>query len=211
MQHAERHANALAVTLQTERALRQAREERQRADRFARQSLEDPLTGLGNRRCFDEHVQLLLAGPGGEVPRFALALIDFDHFKSVNDTFSHAAGDAVLRHVAQLLRRQCRPGDLAARLGGDEFAIVFLQVDAPTAAQVCERLRAAVASEPHPLSGRCAISVSIGVADGQGAGSIDALIARADEALYAAKHAGRDCVRQAQVGGEPEEQEAIRA
>lgn len=207
LQHAERHANALAVTLQTDRALRQAREERQRADRFARQSLEDPLTGLGNRRCFDEHVRLLMAGPGGEPPQFAIALIDFDHFKAVNDGFSHAAGDSVLRHVAQLLRRQCRPGDLAARLGGDEFAIVFLQVDAATAAQVCERLRQAVAQEQHPLSGRCEISVSIGVADGRGAGSVEGLISRADEALYAAKHAGRNCVRQAKQ----DDDQALRA
>jgi diguanylate cyclase (GGDEF)-like protein len=198
LQHAERQANALAITLQTDRALRQAREQRQRAERFERQSLEDPLTGLGNRRSFDEHVGLLLGAPGGAAPRFAIALIDFDHFKRVNDTYSHATGDAVLRHVAQLLRRQCRPGDLAARLGGDEFAIVFAKVDSDTAAQVCERLRQAVASELHPLTGRSEISISIGVADGQGAASVDALIRRADEALYAAKRAGRNCVRQAQ-------------
>ncbi|MEW6708017.1 MAG: GGDEF domain-containing protein [Pseudomonadota bacterium] len=201
LQHAERQATALALTLQTDSALRQAREARQMAERFERQSLEDALTGLGNRRCLDEHLRLLLATPAGHTPRFALALLDFDHFKQINDGFSHATGDAVLRHVAQLLRRQCRPGDLAARLGGDEFAIVLAKVDADTAGQICERLRQAVATELHPLTGRCEISVSIGVSEAAPLDSPQSLLARADEALYAAKRAGRNRVR---LSGQPD-------
>jgi diguanylate cyclase (GGDEF)-like protein len=194
LQNAERQATALALTLQTDSALRQAREARLRAERFERQSLEDPLTGLGNRRCLDEHLKLLLKPLSGEVQPFALALIDFDHFKQVNDTFSHATGDAVLRHVAQLLRRQCRPGDLAARLGGDEFAIVLAKVDDEMAAQICERLRQAVTGELHPLTGRSEISVSIGVTEADEFDTPQTLLARADEALYSAKRAGRNRV-----------------
>jgi diguanylate cyclase (GGDEF)-like protein len=200
LQQAEQQANALALTLQTDRALRQAREERRRAERFERQSLEDPLTGLANRRWLQEHVSRLMIGDGG-VPRpFSIALIDLDHFKSINDTHSHNTGDAVLRHVAQLLRRQCRPGDLAARLGGDEFAIVFAQLDGATAAQVCERLRHAVQAEPHPLGAQRALSVSIGVAESDGTHDFEALCHLADQALYAAKRAGRNQVRLEDAG-----------
>jgi diguanylate cyclase (GGDEF)-like protein len=200
LQQAEQQANALALTLQTDRALRQAREERQRAERFERQSLEDPLTGLANRRWLHEHVSRLMIGDGGAPKPFSIALIDLDHFKSINDTHSHSSGDAVLRHVAQLLRRQCRPGDLAARLGGDEFAIVFAQLDGATAAQVCERLRHAVQADPHPLGAPHALSVSIGVAESDGMHDFEALCHRADQALYAAKRAGRNRVRQADDG-----------
>jgi diguanylate cyclase (GGDEF)-like protein len=190
LQHAEQQANALALTLQTERALRQARDERQRAAHFERQSLQDPLTGLANRRCLEAHVRRLLDG----TEPFSIALIDLDHLKAINDTRSHGDGDIALRHVAQLLRHHCRPGDLGARLGGDEFAIVFAQLDVATAAQVCERLREAVRSQPHPLGDAQPLSVSIGVADGRGAADFELLCRRADDALYAAKHAGRNSV-----------------
>lgn len=190
--------------LELERAhaeLRSLHERLQAADRektrllarLAEESRTDALTGLANRRQFDE--RLALEWPRS--PALQLALIDVDHFKQVNDRFGHILGDAVLQALAQPLREA--RADLALRLGGEEFGLLFLHGDRARALQaceaLCERLRRQDWAALHP---ELRITVSIGLAGrAERAGVPDlpaALYACADERLYAAKRAGRDRV-----------------
>ena len=193
LERAEQQASALAVALNTERALRQVSEERDRAERAHMEARHDQLTGLANRRRFDEFLAGLLPRASDASP-VSLVLVDLDHFKSINDRYRHLAGDAALRWVASHLQAQCRQTDLPARLGGDEFALV-LQASREVAHQVCDRLRSAVAEFSADLPAGVTIRLSAGIA--QTTAPCDALhlIGRADDALYAAKAAGRDAVR----------------
>jgi diguanylate cyclase (GGDEF)-like protein len=192
LERAEQQASALAVALNTERALRQVSEERDRAERAHLEARHDQLTGLANRRRFDEYLAGMLPRASDEHP-VSLVLIDLDHFKSINDRFRHLAGDAALRWVATHLQAQCRQSDLPARLGGDEFALV-LTAPLAVAHQVCTRLRVAVAERSSELPAEVTIRLSAGIAEATAPCDPTHLFKRADEALYAAKAAGRDAV-----------------
>jgi diguanylate cyclase (GGDEF)-like protein len=163
-------------------------------ERLAEDSRRDPLTGLRNRRALGEDlldVEQLTRRRGGS---YAVALCDVDHFKDYNDALGHLAGDDALRAIASIIRGELRAGDAAYRYGGEELLIVLQDADLAAALEVAQRLRRAVAAAalPHPSGIGGAVTVSIGVAAGdQDAGG---LLARADAALYAAKHAGRDRV-----------------
>jgi two-component system, cell cycle response regulator len=160
-----------------------------------RLATRDALTGLLNRRAFD-------AVLSGEVDRarrlgrpLALVVLDLDHFKAVNDTRGHPAGDAVLSAVARVLEAGVRSIDKVARLGGEEFAVLLMETDAPDALVVARRLVEAVRGRPVGLAegGELAVTVSAGVAGLAGYGeSGAALLTSADKALYAAKHGGRN-------------------
>ncbi len=158
------------------------------------QALTDALTGLANRRALegelDRECRLVARGGTG----FALMHIDLDYFKAVNDTHGHAAGDAVLATVADVLRREIRASDTAARVGGDEFVVILRgQTDAGSAAQIGARIIAGL-EEPITHDGAtCRISGSIGVTLSTRYGDPipEAMQADADEATYAAKRAGR--------------------
>ena len=192
LERAEQQASALAVALNTERALRQVSEERDRAERAHLEARHDQLTGLANRRKFDEFLAGVLPRASDEHP-VSLVLIDLDHFKSINDRYRHLAGDAALRWVATHLQAQCRQTDLPARLGGDEFALV-LAAPLAVAHQVCNRLRVAVAERATDLPADVTIRLSAGIAEATAPCDAVHLFKRADEALYAAKAAGRDAV-----------------
>jgi two-component system cell cycle response regulator len=192
LERAEQQASALAVALNTERALRQVSEERDRAERAHLEARHDQLTGLANRRRFDEFLGGVLPRASDEHP-VSLVLIDLDHFKSINDRYRHLAGDAALRWVATHLEAQCRQTDLPARLGGDEFALV-LSAPLAVAHQVCNRLRVAVAERSAELPAEVTIRLSAGIAEATAPCDAMHLFKRADEALYAAKAAGRDAV-----------------
>jgi len=192
LERAEQQASALAVALNTERALRQVSEERDRAERAHLEARHDPLTGLANRRRFDEFLAGALPRASDDHP-VSLVLIDLDHFKSINDRYRHLAGDAALRWVASHLLAQCRQTDLPARLGGDEFALV-LAAPLSVAHQVCNRLRVAVAERATDLPADVTIRLSAGIAEATAPCDAVHLFKRADEALYAAKAAGRDAV-----------------
>ena len=192
LERAEQQASALAVALNTERALRQVSEERDRAERAHLEARHDQLTGLANRRRFDEFLAGVLPRASDEHP-VSLVLIDLDHFKSINDRYRHLAGDAALRWVATHLQAQCRQTDLPARLGGDEFALV-LAAPLAVAHQVCNRLRVAVAERATDLPADVTIRLSAGIAEATAPCDAIHLFKRADEALYAAKAAGRDAV-----------------
>ena len=154
----------------------------------------DSLTGLANRVKLREHLthtlQQVVARPGQHA---ALVCLDVDHFKTINDTLGHAAGDAVLVAVADRLRQALRQGDLAARLGGDEFALVIAEANQPGELHKLARRLVASLCQPVMVGERAvAISVSLGVAVAPEHGhSLDELMAHADLALYAAKEAGR--------------------
>lgn len=160
-----------------------------------RYASRDTLTGLANRRVVWEQGQVRLAQAARQHRALAVLMIDVDHFKKVNDSWGHAAGDAVLAAVAHALSEAASDGDLVGRIGGEEFLV--LPARAGTAAALAERLRAAVAALQVAIEGgailRC--TISIGHAEAPGA-DIDwhRLVTEADGALYAAKQGGRNCV-----------------
>jgi diguanylate cyclase (GGDEF)-like protein len=154
----------------------------------------DSLTGLLNRRSFFERGEAAYADARRGQRPLSVLMIDADHFKRINDTHSHAAGDAVLRALAATLRQEVRGADLVARIGGEEFAVLLPEAGLVSAQQTAERLRSVIASRPVRFaSGDIALTVSIGLAVGAGVDSdLASLLARADRALYAAKANGRD-------------------
>jgi two-component system cell cycle response regulator len=160
-------------------------------------AVRDGLTGLYNRRAFNE---LLVSAIANEDRRddgqLALVILDLDHFKKLNDSFGHPAGDAALRSVARLLAQHLRKGDQAARYGGEEFVVIFPGANRDRGVHGAERLRLAVAKHRLVFEGaRIPLGASFGVAiwptDGK---EPDDLLASADRALYAAKQAGRNRV-----------------
>jgi diguanylate cyclase (GGDEF)-like protein len=160
-----------------------------------RLATHDKLTGLHNRRFADDYLDERLAEFNRYRRKLAIALIDLDHFKSINDTFSHHAGDTVLRRVARILAERCRESDMVARYGGEEFLLCFPETDVSHAREICEELRQAVASADwgDEVPG-IAMSISAGVAGMRPGLSRMALLSEADARLYEAKAAGRNRV-----------------
>jgi diguanylate cyclase (GGDEF)-like protein len=160
----------------------------------------DPLTGLPNRRALDDRLAqewARLLRHGGHL---SVIMADIDHFKNVNDQFGHPVGDEVLRQVARLLADGCRESDMAARYGGEEFVVVAPETTAPAAAEFAERLRMSICSKPLAVHGKAVeVTVSFGVADHEGRKTPEELVQAADEALYRAKAAGRNCVKGVEV------------
>lgn len=174
--------------------LRQAVQRQQSAEsRSYVLAYKDEITNLYNRRYFTEHLDSLSDTPGS---RLTLVLIDIDHFKRVNDTYGHAAGDAVLKHVGGLIGESLRSTDSAGRLGGEEFVVILRDVDEPNATLLAERLLRKIAAQPIAVGSRqIKVTVSIG---GTVALTTDRdvqdTIERADSALYDAKSNGRNRV-----------------
>ncbi|MEV6630696.1 GGDEF domain-containing protein [Actinoplanes sp. NPDC051470] len=161
------------------------------ADEFRELANHDSLTGLYNRRYVDEQLPALLARGGS----LSVAILDLDHFKQVNDTLSHATGDAVLRQIGRLLPDGTDGPALAARLGGEEFLLILPGFDAVAAVRWCEGLRLTIRDFPWAtITGGLPVTASIGVATASGQVTVSALLAVADDNLYAAKRAGRDRV-----------------
>jgi diguanylate cyclase (GGDEF)-like protein len=159
-------------------------------------AVRDGLTDLYNRRAFDELLVQALAREDRQKGRLALILLDLDHFKRLNDTYGHPAGDSALRASAKVLLRHLRKGDLAARYGGEEFVVILPGTDEEGAIHLAERVRGAIQKHRLVFEGaRIEMSASLGAsvwpADGQ---EPEALLAAADRALYAAKQGGRNRV-----------------
>ncbi len=158
------------------------------------QALTDPLTGLANRRAFDLELSRTLSGLEGRRPSFALVHVDLDHFKAVNDSLGHAAGDIVLEYVARVLREEARRGDVVARVGGDEFILLVREVSDPEfvlamGRRMISRLEQPCfyAGEPCRISGSIGIALSVDYVEPDGA----QMLADADAALYVSKREGR--------------------
>jgi len=168
----------------------------ERMQELAVQASQDPLTGLKNRRRFEEDLRAELARSHRYGVAGALLMLDLDHFKRVNDTLGHPAGDRVLAEMAAVLRARARETDVLARIGGDEFAIVLPRCELAEAEEVSAEIIAAIrermSAEPDvpPLTASIGIAV-FGVGERL---SYESVLGRADTALYAAKGSGRDRV-----------------
>jgi len=171
--------------------------------RLMRSGFTDVLTGWNNRRYLSVRLGEELARARRDGSRLVCLMLDIDHFKSVNDTWGHAAGDAVLRVLAQRVESQVRASDVAARYGGEEFVVLLPDTTVESAQKLAERIRTEVAASPIalPCGEAVTITASIGIAEvspGPEEKDLktlgDSLVARADVALYAAKSAGRDRV-----------------
>ncbi len=161
-----------------------------------RLSMSDALTGLRNRRFFQDRLHSeyeRLQRSGSQV---ALISIDIDHFKSINDSFGHAVGDDALCHVARVLESQCRSVDTLARVGGEEFMVLSLDASDTTVRTIAQRLCGALRGTPYLLASgeELSITASVGVSMVSSTDTVDSALERADKALYTAKKAGRDCM-----------------
>ena len=173
------------VTFNDITALRAAERE------LAQRALTDAITGLPNRRAFDERLALLV-NEGCRGRAFALVLADIDHFKKLNDTHGHSTGDEVLAHVGKTLEGRVRCTDFIGRYGGEEFCVLFTDVDEDLATRLADNLRRAIADQ----NGAVPVTVSFGVCANRPHERVDpsSLIKAADRALYAAKSQGRNRV-----------------
>lgn len=190
----EQMTRPLTVALEREVTYRSLDMERQR---LYERSIRDPLTGLFNRFYMQDAVQRLLhLNDRDPQTAVALALLDIDHFKAVNDSFGHEAGDAVLRQIGALLKNNSRGADIPVRIGGEEFAVFLAGHSASGVDAFAERIRADAAAMElgRTLAGR-RITVSVGTASRRPGEDLEGFMARADRALYAAKQAGRDQTR----------------
>ena len=183
------------------------------AARLARQAHTDGLTGLGNRRLLDERLDFELDHARRLGTNLSFVLADIDDFKQVNDRYGHQTGDAVLRAVAAIFAETVRELDLAARFGGEELALVLPGTQLVGARRLAERIRKSVEELRVPTANGETVSVtaSFGAAAFPAHGSVDALVAAADSALYEAKRRGKNAVETAaalaqdtsEQGGEP--------
>lgn len=168
---------------------------REHANALDRAAHEDVLTGLHNRRHAEFALPLLVEGARVAGQVISVATLDVDWFKRINDTHGHAVGDAVLQQLAQLLRHRLRSADLMARIGGEEFLAVLVGISPPQAAEICERLRLAVAEHDWAATAPgLVVRISVGIAGGLPPLQAEQLLQRADQALYAAKRGGRNRV-----------------
>ncbi len=194
----ERHEFAARVKTQIRRH-RYAVELRESVSSTMQLAVVDELTGLYNRRYFDRHLGLMFTKAQQQGRHMSVMMIDLDHFKSVNDTHGHGAGDDVLKEFALRLQRNIRGVDLACRYGGEEFVVLMPDTDASIAGSVAERVRSAVADRLFTIDDKeeLSLTVSAGIASvGNEDTSPEALLKRADNALYEAKHMGRNRVAQ---------------
>ena len=188
---------ARLIVAQRTRALRD--DLRARNEELQRLATTDVLTGLYNRRFMTDHLEALVSRSARHGASLSAVLLDVDHFKALNDGHGHAAGDEALRQVAERLRDRLRREDVAGRWGGEEFLVLLPDTDGSRALLAAEALRTALAAAPLALGDEAVdVRISAGVAEWSDE-SADALLRRADAALYDAKDAGRDAVRLAGV------------
>jgi diguanylate cyclase (GGDEF)-like protein len=163
------------------------------AQQLEKLALEDPMTGIANRRYFEQvATQSLRASQADGGRPLCLALIDVDRFKEVNDGHSHLVGDKVLQVIAAMLTEHVRDEDLAARLAGDEFVLVLRRTELTRASEICDRVRLAVADYNwQAISPGLAVTISVGVAQSQLGDTLENLVHRSDIAMYKRKAASK--------------------
>ena len=202
--HARIRAHSKSYSVQLERdaaflALREAQKQLEESNKKLKElSSLDGLTGIANRRHFDEELDTEWRRSVRNKSTLSIIMIDIDYFKPFNDNYGHQSGDACLQYVAKALQATIvRPGDTMARYGGEEFVAILPETDSKGAVVVAEHLRKAVESlnipHEHSKSGQH-VSISLGVAESTGLADSETLLKRADESLYEAKESGRNCV-----------------
>ncbi|MDD1015559.1 sensor domain-containing diguanylate cyclase [Pseudomonas rubra] len=170
---------------------------REHLEEQRQKALIDPLTGLPNRAAWSERVDQEVLEWQENGGHLLMAILDLDHFKRINDGYGHLAGDKVLKIVASVLRKRLRSRDFIARFGGEEFVLLIPQTSLPAGCQLAETLRAAIEACPFHFKGeRVTITLSIGISAFRSGERSEAVLKRADEALYRAKHLGRNRVEQ---------------
>jgi len=197
-------ADANAELEQLNSSLRASDEEKSKLlEQLERQTFEDSLTGLGNRRLLDKRLADEFDRAVRHGRPLTVVLIDIDHFKRVNDRYSHAVGDAALKELGRLLASTVRHTDLVVRYGGEEFVIVLVETNAAAAQWACEKMRMTVATHDwQRVHSGLALTVSIGYSADTSVPGFDKMLAIADRNLYAAKAKGRNCVV-GKAGDEP--------
>ncbi|CAN7610314.1 diguanylate cyclase [Pseudoduganella sp. LjRoot289] len=167
----------------------------EQADQLRELSIRDVLTSLYNRRHFDEQACTLYNQAVRHKRPLSLVIGDIDFFKKINDNYSHATGDAVLRRVGAILRQHVRLSDLVARYGGEEFVLALPETDLPNAAALCDKLRVIIEQHPwHEVEPGLKVTMSMGVFADYAVGTAEAMLQKADELLYHAKETGRNRV-----------------
>ena len=173
----------------------QAQGYREHLEEQRQKALIDPLTGLPNRAAWGERLQYEVEQWQIHGNPLLIAMLDLDHFKRINDGYGHLAGDKVLKIIAAQLRRHLRPVDFIARFGGEEFVLLMPDTPLTTGLQLVDKLRTAIEACPFHFKGEpVTITLSIGVSAFRAGDRSDQVLKRADEALYRAKHRGRNCV-----------------
>jgi diguanylate cyclase (GGDEF)-like protein len=169
----------------------------ERMQELEREAGQDSLTGLRNRRRFEEDLNVAMARGRREHTTGAVLMLDLDHFKQINDTHGHPAGDQLIREIADVLRRRSRESDVLARLGGDEFAVVLPRCSLAEARVVAEAIATAIREHEPSWDDVEPVTASVGVAmfGDRARSSIASVVSEADTAMYAAKDGGRDGVR----------------
>ena len=169
-------------------------------------STKDPLTQVANRAEFDRVLSMFVAAHREQHVPCAMMICDLDHFKQVNDTYGHPAGDEAIKSLANLLKTSCRPGDLVARYGGEEFVMLYADCDNATAARRAEQIRIALSQTPQSMLEGRSITASFGVTEIQPGDTPETMLRRADRGLLQAKGKGRNTV--VQLGGGAAEEPA---
>jgi diguanylate cyclase (GGDEF)-like protein len=162
-------------------------------DLLNKKAMIDGLTGLWNRGYLNERLTEEVASARRHKRQLSLIMIDADHFKSINDVYGHGFGDIALRGIASVVQDCCRTEDVACRYGGEEFAIILRDTDALAARVVAERIRTAVAASPF-TRGAISVNATVSIGVAEWSPIAEDMVERADQALYAAKQAGRNRV-----------------
>lgn len=196
MRPIEKHELMARVRTQVRRQ-RYAVELRESVNSTMAMAVVDELTGLYNRRYFDRHVSIMLEKAFMQERKLGVMMLDIDHFKKINDSYGHDAGDTILREFASRIQRNVRGVDLACRYGGEEFVVLMPDCDDQQAHAIAERIREAVALKPFEIAPdlQVTVTVSVGVALNDAASDTpETLLKKADIALYKAKESGRNRV-----------------
>lgn len=158
------------------------------------ESLTDPLTGVANRRAFDRELNRMLSVRRRKNTTFSIMILDIDYFKKVNDRYGHMVGDQLLKSFTRSLIETCRESDFIARFGGEEFVVIMPQSPLEEACKAADRVRQVIAQTRHSIGEvELKVTASVGVKEVQNTETDAELLDKVDKALYAAKHAGRNC------------------